>query len=194
MLRWQLLAESLAWGLLNNLTRKASLANPLQTVVFNGLIAGPVNLLIGLAAGRSMPAFTPIVIEGVVRFLGYRLSLALSMLALRQLGAARTGAYLSTAPFIGAAAALVVLQEPVTVHLMAAGLLIGIGVWLHLREDHDREHEPIEHTHRHVHDAHHQHSHDPDDQPGEPHTHYHRHLLLRHKHPHVPSMYHTHGH
>lgn len=186
----------LAWGLDNNFTRKVSLADPLQIVELKGLIAGPVNLALGLAVGGQIPSVTPLVIAGVVGFLGYGVSLALFILALRQLGTARTGAYFSTAPFIGAVAALLLLREPVSLQLLAAGLLMGLGVWLHFTEnhEHDHEHEPLEHTHRHVHDAHHQHAHAPDDPPGEPHSHRHRHERLRHKHPHVPDMHHTHRH
>jgi hypothetical protein len=115
---------------------------------------------------------------------------------LRQLGAARTGAYFSTAPFLGALAAILFLREPITVQLVVAGLLMGAGVWLHLTEDHEHEHEhePMEHSHPHVHDAHHQHEHLPGDPPGEPHTHPHRHLRMRHRHAHVPDMHHLHRH
>lgn len=191
-----ILAACLAWGLDNNLTRKVSLADPLQIVEFKGLIAGPVNLVIGLAAGGEIPTLTPTAIAGVVGFLGYGVSLALFIFALRDLGTARTGAYFSTAPFIGAFAALLLLREPLTIQLIFAGLLMGLGVWLHVTEDHahEHEHEPLEHSHRHVHDEHHQHVHGPDDPSGEPHTHRHRHERLRHKHPHVPDMHHTHRH
>lgn len=186
----------LAWGLDNNLTRKVSLVDPLQIVELKGLIAGPVNLALGLATGGHIPEASPLLIAGVVGFLGYGVSLAMFILALRHLGTARTGAYFSTAPFIGAIAALLILREPVTVQLMVAGLLMGFGVWLHVTEDHEHvhEHAPMEHAHRHVHDAHHQHAHGPDDPPGEPHTHAHRHERLRHKHPHVPDMHHSHRH
>ena len=185
-----------AWGLDNNLTRKVSLADPLQIVELKGLIAGPVNLGLGLWVGGSLPALSPLLIAGVVGFLGYGVSLALFVLALRDLGTARTGAYFSTAPFLGAVAAIFFLQEPITTQLVVAGILMGFGVWLHLTEDHehDHEHEPMEHGHLHVHDAHHQHMHGPDDPPGEPHTHVHRHERLRHRHPHVPDMHHTHRH
>jgi drug/metabolite transporter (DMT)-like permease len=191
-----IMAACLAWGLDNNLTRKVSLADPLQIVELKGLIAGPVNLAIGLAAGGQIPAITPAAVAGAVGFLGYGVSLALFILALRDLGTARTGAYFSTAPFIGAIAALLLLREPITVQLLAAGLLMGLGVWLHVTEDHEHEHEhePMEHSHRHVHDAHHQHAHAPGDPPGEPHTHRHRHERLRHRHAHVPDMHHTHRH
>lgn len=186
----------IAWGLDNNLTRKVSLADPLQIVELKGLIAGPINLVLGLSAGASLPGLVPIVSAGVVGFLGYGVSLVLFVLALRSLGTARTGAYFSTAPFLGAITAVLFLREPLTLQLIAAGLLMGLGVWLHLTEqhDHEHEHEPMEHSHRHVHDEHHQHVHGPDDPPGEPHTHWHRHKRMRHKHPHTPDMHHTHRH
>ncbi|KAB2912461.1 MAG: EamA family transporter [Hyphomicrobiaceae bacterium] len=185
-----------AWGLDNNLTRKVSLADPLQIVEFKGLIAGPVNVALGLLAGGGLPGFSAVLLAGIVGFLGYGLSLALFVIALRHLGAARTGAYFSTAPFIGAIAAAVFLREPVTVQLVIAGLLMAAGVWLHLTEEHEHVHvhQPMEHSHPHVHDVHHQHAHGPDDPPGEPHTHRHCHERLVHRHRHVPDMHHTHRH
>ena len=186
----------IAWGLDNNLTRKVSLADPLQIVELKGLVAGPVNLALGVLAGGGLPAFSPLMLAGIVGFLGYGVSLALFVRALRELGTARTGAYFSTAPFLGTIAAILFLREPVTTQLVAAGLLMGLGVWLHLTEAHEHahQHEPMGHAHAHVHDQHHQHIHGPDDPPGEPHAHSHRHDRMRHKHPHFPDMHHTHRH
>lgn len=185
-----------AWGIDNNLTRKVSLADPLQIVELKGLIAGPFSLALGLLTGSSLPSLTPSMIAGLVGFIGYGVSLILFVLSLRHLGTARTGAYFSTAPFLGTIAAVLFLHEPVTLQLLAAGLLMGVGVWLHLTEDHEHDHihEAMEHAHLHVHDAHHQHDHNADDPPSEPHAHVHRHKRLQHKHPHVPDMHHTHRH
>jgi drug/metabolite transporter (DMT)-like permease len=185
-----------AWGIDNNLTRKVSLSDPLQIVELKGLIAGPVNLLLGLFVGGTMPAFSLTMLAGLVGFAGYGVSLVLFVLALRHLGSARTAAYFSIAPFLGALAALALLHEPVTAQLLTAGLLMGMGIWLHLTElhSHAHEHEPMEHSHPHVHDEHHQHPHSADDPIGEPHTHRHRHERQRHTHPHVPDMHHSHRH
>ena len=186
----------IAWGLDNNLTRKVSLADPLQIVELKGLIAGPVNLGLGFLVGGYFPDLFSFAAAGVIGFLGYGVSLALFVLALRHLGTARTGAYFSTAPFFGAVVAIFFLREPLTLQLLMAGLLMAVGVWLHVTEHHEHEHvhEPMEHAHPHTHDAHHQHEHSPDDPPGEPHTHAHRHARLKHTHPHVPDMHHTHEH
>jgi drug/metabolite transporter (DMT)-like permease len=186
----------LAWGLDNNLTRRVSLADPLQIVQLKGLIAGPFNLVLGLALGAALPDLSSILIASVVGFFGYGVSLALFVVALRHLGTARTGAYFSTAPFLGSVAAIVALGEPITAQLAVAGIFMAIGVWLYLTERHQHEHlhEPMAHTHPHAHDEHHRHAHSPLDPLGDSHTHFHKHARLRHSHPHMPDMHHTHQH
>ena len=164
--------------------------------MLKGLIAGPFNLILGLGISREAPSLSGVLLTGVVGFVGYGVSLALFVVALRGLGTARTGAYFSTAPFIGSAVAVIVFGEPVTAQLLVAGALMAIGVWLHLTEHHEHEHlhEALVHTHSHVHDIHHRHAHKASDPPGEPHTHSHEHKPMRHRHPHLPDMHHTHRH
>lgn len=186
----------LAWGVDNNLTRKVSLSDPMQIVQIKGLVAGPFNLALGVVLGGELPTVSITLMAGLVGLVGYGISLALFVFALRGLGAARTGAYFSTAPFFGAAAAVIALGEPLTAQLAIAGLLMAAGVWLHLSEHHEHAHthEPMEHAHPHTHDEHHHHAHGPADPPGEPHTHAHKHAPLTHAHPHTPDMHHTHRH
>jgi drug/metabolite transporter (DMT)-like permease len=186
----------LAWGIDNNLTRKLSAADPVQIALVKGLAAGSVNLGLALLAGARLPGIGTIAGAAAVGFFGYGLSLVLYVLGLRYLGAARTGAYFSTAPFIGAVIAIPMFGEPVTLRLAGAGLLMAIGVALHLAEVHRHEHvhEPLEHEHRHTHDEHHRHEHGPGDPAGEPHTHRHRHVPLVHSHPHYPDLHHRHRH
>jgi len=187
----------LAWAIDNNLTRKLSSSDPVQITAIKGLAAGAVNLLLALSRGASLPHLSTLGAAAAVGFFGYGVSLVLFVLALRQLGAARAGAYFSTAPFIGASLAILLFKEPLTLQLALAAGLMGIGVWLHLSESHDHEHlhETLDHEHRHVHDAHHQHTHVAvDAPPGEPHSHRHRHAALRHAHPHYPDLHHRHHH
>lgn len=186
----------LCWGIDNNLTRKLSASDPLQIALIKGLVAGSVNLALAFALGAHLPRLAGLAGAATVGFLGYGVSLVLFVLALRFLGAARTGAYFSIAPFIGALLSVGMFDEPLTLRLVAAGLLMAIGVYLHLAEVHAHEHthEATEHEHRHVHDAHHQHTHGPNDLPGEPHSHWHRHEPLTHAHAHYPDLHHRHGH
>jgi drug/metabolite transporter (DMT)-like permease len=190
------LAACLAWGIDNNLTRKVSLADARQVAMLKGLVAGATNTALALAAGASLPRLPALGSAFLVGWLGYGVSLALFVVALRELGAARTGAYFSTAPFAGALFAVLLLGEPLTVSLVLAGALMAAGVWLHVSERHEHEHthEPMEHTHEHVHDEHHQHAHELPVAPGTRHTHPHRHERLTHTHAHYPDAHHRHEH
>jgi drug/metabolite transporter (DMT)-like permease len=185
-----------AWGIDNNLTRKLSGADPVQIALIKGLVAGAVNLALALTSGAHLTSTGTLGGAVSIGFLGYGVSLVLFVLGLRHLGAARTGAYFSTAPFIGAALAVAMFHEEVTARLLGAGVLMAVGLYLHLSEAHEHlhEHDSMDHEHRHVHDVHHAHQHGPDDPVGEPHSHRHRHSPLRHRHPHYPDLHHRHGH
>jgi drug/metabolite transporter (DMT)-like permease len=186
----------MAWAVDNNLTRRLSHADPMQIAAIKGAVAGAANLGLALAAGAALPKPATLAFAALIGFAGYGVSLVLFVGALRRLGAARTGAYFSTAPFVGALLALVFLREPLTPQLVGAGLLMGAGLWLHLAERHEHVHghAVLEHEHRHVHDAHHRHIHAAADPAGEPHAHRHRHGPLIHGHPHYPDLHHRHGH
>jgi drug/metabolite transporter (DMT)-like permease len=140
----------LAWGIDNNLTRRVSASDAL-------FVAGSKGLVIG--------------------FVGYGLSLVLFVLALRALGTARTGAYFSIAPFVGAAISIAVFSEPTSPGFWMAASLMATGVWLHLTEHHTRTHE-----------------HDFEWDPAQPHTHVHQHAALKHRHAHFPDIHHRHAH
>ncbi len=186
----------LAWAIDNNLTRQVSAGDPVQIAAIKGLAAGGVNVGIALARGATLPDTGTIAASAAVGLAGYGVSLTLFVLALRSLGTARTGAYFSAAPFVGAAISMIFLGDKPTVAFFIAATLMAVGVWLHLTEKHSHEHdhEAMSHDHSHVHDEHHQHEHGPDDPPGEPHTHPHRHPSMRHTHPHYPDIHHRHSH
>jgi drug/metabolite transporter (DMT)-like permease len=187
-------AACLSWGIDNNLTRKLSSADPVQIAMIKGLAAGSTNLALALMSGASLPSLGLVAGGAVVGFLGVGVSLVMFMLGLRHLGTARTGAYFSMAPFIGALISLAIFREDVTLHLVIAATLMGLGLYLHLTEQHHHEHhhEALEHEHAHVHDEHHQHDHV--GAVTEPHSHWHRHEPMRHKHPHYPDLHHRHTH
>lgn len=185
----------LAWALDNNFTRKVALSDVTHIAMLKGLVAGAVNVAIALALGRSLPSAAATLAAGAVGLGGYGLSLVLFVIALRFLGTARTGAYFSIAPFVGALIAVAFYNEPVTIQLLcAAGLMVaGLGLHLSERHEHEHTHACLTHSHLHVHDVHHQHDHigQADVQP---HVHLHTHAPLRHAHPHYPDEHHRHEH
>ncbi|TAH44617.1 MAG: DMT family transporter [Betaproteobacteria bacterium] len=186
----------LCWAIDNNLTRRVSASDALFVAGAKGAVAGSVNFGLALALGASLPAGPILLGTLAVGLVGYGISLVLFVLALRGLGTARTGAYFSTAPFIGAAVSIMLLGEATSMAFWIAAALMAWGIWLHLTEHHEHEHvhEPMEHSHRHIHDAHHQHEHVIPGTGDEPHEHWHRHDVLAHKHPHFPDIHHRHSH
>jgi drug/metabolite transporter (DMT)-like permease len=184
------------WALDNNLTRKISSHDALTIACTKGVVAGAVNLTLASLKGSHWPAIEATCGALLVGFLGYGVSLTLFVVGLRQLGAARTGAYFALAPFFGAALAIPLQGEPVSTTLLLAGALMATGVWLHLTEQHLHEHahDPLTHEHPHSHDAHHHHVHNFPWGGEEPHTHPHAHAPLVHAHAHFPDIHHRHRH
>ena len=186
----------LAWAVDNNLTRRISTGNATAIAAIKGSVAGAINLCLAAMMGIPWPASGAGLVSAAVGLAGYGLSLVLFVLALRGLGAARAGAYFSTAPFFGVLVSLVALGDAPPALFWAAAALMAAGVWLHISETHAHAHThaPLEHQHVHRHDPHHQHAHDFEWDGREPHLHAHRHVPLTHEHPHYPDAHHHHRH
>ncbi len=186
----------LCWAIDNNLTRKVSANDAMVIACLKGLIAGPVNIAIAVAAGATLPTFSTTTAAMLTGLAGYGVSLVLFVVALRNLGTARTGAYFSVAPLFGVALSLLIWPEMPPVTFWVAAGLMALGIWLHVRERHMHEHthERMAHTHRHRHDEHHQHAHDFPYEGDEPHVHPHTHLPITHSHAHFPDIHHRHRH
>jgi drug/metabolite transporter (DMT)-like permease len=200
-------AACLAWAIDNNLTRKLALLDAGFIAMSKGLVAGSVNLALAFLTGASLPPAGIAVQAAVLGFASYGASLVLFVLALRHLGTARTGAYFSVAPFAGALLALPLLGEPLTLPLLAGGVLMALGVILHLTEKHEHAHlhDALVHEHEHRHgggagaDVHHAHAHPGDISAeqmaaGISHSHEHQHVSLAHSHAHFPDAHHRHSH
>lgn len=186
----------LCWAIDNNLTRKISGGDARAIALVKGLAAGVTNTTVALALGVALPTVPQALDAVTLGFLGYGLSLMLFILALRQLGTARTSAYFATAPFIGAAVAVGFYGETADSRIWLAGACMAAGVWLHVTERHDHvhQHEELVHSHPHAHDEHHQHEHALEWDGEEPHAHEHHHEPMEHGHPHFPDIHHQHEH
>jgi drug/metabolite transporter (DMT)-like permease len=191
-----ILGACLCWGLDNNLTRRVALTDATWIAAVKGAVAGPLNLVVAAALGAQLPS-SPGAVAGALALglVAYGVSLVLFIRALGAVGTARAGAYFAVAPFVGAVLA-VLLGDPLTWSLAAGGVLMGVGVWLHLTETHDHEHahDAVEHTHRHTHDEHHQHEHAEPVRAGAWHSHPHVHEAVTHAHEHFPDAHHRHDH
>jgi len=189
------LVATAAWGMDNTLSRALAERDPGQVVLIKAALGSTATLCLALLAGEPLPGLWPVLGLLAVGATGYGLSLRFYLLAQRAFGAARTGSVFAFAPFIGAFLAFALGDRSAGWGMAAGGLLMLLGVVVHLAESHghEHEHEELEHEHAHRHDdGHHDHSHDP--MPVGPHSHSHRHRPIRHLHAHVPDAHHAHKH
>lgn len=188
-----ILLACVLWGVDNNATRNVSARNPFQVALVKCSAAGILALLIALATTASVPGIPAIIAALILGFLCYGLSVALFVRSLRDLGAARTGAYFSAAPFIGMVLSLVLFPGIPDLQLVISFLLMLAGVLFLATEKHIHlhHHATIEHEHYHRHPEEH-HGHDHAGTEGEGHSHLHRHEPIDHEHPHTPDIHHRH--
>ena len=128
------LAACVCWGLENNCTRCLSHSDPLQVVVIKGFGSGLGSVVIGLAVGESLPAWSDTAKILLLGFVAYGLSIYFYVYAQRDLGAAKTSAYYAVAPFIGVALSFVIFREiPGALFFIALVIMIA-GTWMVNRE------------------------------------------------------------
>ena len=181
------------WGVDNNATRNISGKDPLAIVALKGFFAGSIALVLAMIGRNIFPGISLILAAMLVGFLCYGVSMVLFIRALRDLGAARTGAYYSIAPFIGAALSFLIFREyPDLQFVIAFSLMIaGTLVLASEKHTHRHHHVPLEHEHLHHHpEEHHIHGHD--GEVSGDHSHPHLHEPLDHDHPHTPDIHHRH--
>jgi drug/metabolite transporter (DMT)-like permease len=190
------IAACCCWGLDNCVTAELDSIAPEHITFAKGGVAGTTNVLIGLAAGGSIPGGWALAGALIVGALGYGLSITLWVAGARDLGAARGQLVFATAPFVGVVLAWTVLGEEVRAVEVGALLLAGVGVLgvLGSAHEHAHAHLAVEHVHDHEHDEHHGHHHPDTVTVGARHTHLHRHDAIVHTHPHVPDLHHRHDH
>jgi drug/metabolite transporter (DMT)-like permease len=184
-------ATCVCWGIDNAITASLDSYTPSQITFTKGVVAGSVNLLLGLAVD-GLPGARYALAAMAVGALGYGVSIAMWITGARLVGAARGQVIFALAPFIGALLAWPVNGDRLAPATVVAFVISLIGVMI-VGSAH--------HAHRHVHLAM-QHAHPID--PGDPHhgpgaievlsETEHRHLALSHEHEHLPDIHHRHGH
>ena len=189
------LVATAAWGVDNSLSRSVAERDPGQVVMVKAALGALATGSLAFFSGEVPPplwAASSLLLIGAT---GYGLSLRFYLLAQRTFGAARTGSVFALAPFIGALVAVALGDRSAGIWMLLAGLLMLLGVFLHLAEQHAHAHAHVAISHEHAHDhadGHHNHTHDP--MPQAMHSHLHHHEPLQHAHPHAPDIHHQHTH
>ncbi len=126
----------LCWAIDNNCTAQLKGVEPAQFAIFKGLFAALLLFPLGVGRVGSSIGWSLTGAALLVGACSNGIALLVFVMSIQRLGAGRTAAYFATAPFVGAAASVAVLGEPVTPHLLAAAALMALGVGILLSERH----------------------------------------------------------
>ena len=190
------LVTCICWGIDNNFTRNISLKNPYTIVIIKGLGAGLFSLLLALGLGSAVPDIKSILAAMLLGFFSYGFSIVLFVLAMRNLGSARTSAIFGAAPFIGALLSFFIFKSVPNREFLISLPLMALGIVMIIIDNHEHRHthERLEHNHKHHHpDEHHCHAHEGEGSVDQiTHTHLHTHENVEHEHKHYPDIHHRH--
>lgn len=168
------LGACLCWGFENNCTRMISNKSSVEIVVIKGIFSGLGSLLVACMIGERFPEICWMICVLLLGFVAYGLSIHFYITAQKDLGAAKTSAYYSIAPFLGVAFGMLILGERPGIQFYVGLLLMIISTWFMIKDTIE-----LQHTHEHAHT----------------HTHEHQHgdKIHCHEHTHIHSHTHIHG-
>ena len=168
------LGACLCWGLENNCTKMISNKSSVEIVIIKGTFSGLGSLICAFIVGEHLPAVQWILCILLLGFVAYGLSIHFYIMAQNDLGAAKTSAYYSVAPFLGVVFSFILLNERPGVQFYIALIIMVISTYLMVKDtitlQHTHEHEHI-HTHEHAHGD----------------------MIHTHEHKHIHTHLHTHG-
>ena len=128
------LAASCCWGLENNCTRMLSSKSSVQITTIKGLFSGLGSLIVALIVGESIPEITWIIAVLLLGFIAYGLSINFYIKAQKHLGAAKTSAYYSIAPFLGVFFGIVLLNETPCIQFYIGLVIMIIAIVLMIKD------------------------------------------------------------
>lgn len=174
------LSATLCWGLENNCTKMLSGKNTYHIVFLKGIFSGLGSLIIAVCLGERFAGLLYLTLALLLGFVAYGLSIFFYIRAQGIIGASKTSAFYSIAPFIGTFLSFVILQEKPSwayfagLGIMIAGTVLVVMDTLAQKHTHTHRH-TITHTHdgsthSHTMEHSHEHSHSVSDKK---HRHYH---------------------
>lgn len=106
-----IILATICWGLENNCTRMLANKNTFHIVMIKGICSGLGSLIIALCLKEAFPSMGIIALSLLLGFLSYGLSIFFYIKAQGIIGATKTSAYYSIAPFVGSFLSFVLLHE-----------------------------------------------------------------------------------
>lgn len=134
------LGACLCWGFENNCTKMISNKNSVEIVVIKGTFSGLGSLIVALIAGERIPAIQWLICVLVLGFVAYGLSIHFYIMAQKDLGAAKTSAYYSIAPFFGVAFSMLLLNERPGIQFYLALVIMIISTYFMAKDTIELQH------------------------------------------------------
>lgn len=188
-----ILLACLCWGIENNCTRMISNKSSIEIVVIKGTFSGLGSLIVAWIIGERIPSVIWMICVLLLGFVAYGLSIYFYVMAQKDLGAAKTSAYYSIAPFLGVVFGMLFLGERPAIQFYVALIVMMVSTYFMIKDTIG-----LQHTHEHTHTHTHEHAHG-DTVHTHEHTHTHTHIHVHgedsnnHEH-HHKTMEHEHLH
>ena len=187
------LGACLCWGFENNCTKMISNKSSVEIVVIKGIFSGLGSLIVDFILGEQIPNILWLLCVLGLGFVAYGLSIHFYIMAQKDLGAAKTSAYYSIAPFCGVAFSMLLLGERPSIQFYFALIIMVISTCFMVKDTvelqhthehehthtHEHRHGDVVHTHEHTHVHTHMHTHS-----GDSDNHSHKHEIIEHEHTH----------
>ena len=164
----------ICWGFENNCTKMISNKSSEEIVIIKGCFSGLGSFIVALILGESIPAFEWIIAVLALGFVAYGLSIKFYIMAQKDLGAAKTSAYYSIAPFLGVVFSMLLVGERPSTQFYIALVIMIVSTIIMVKDSIELQH-THEHEHTHIHE------------------HQHGDLVHTHEHTHKHSHLHVHG-
>lgn len=119
------LAATLCWGLENNCTKNLSHKNTYHIVVLKGIFSGLGSLVVAICLKERFASMQYIILTLLLGFVAYGLSIFFYIKSQGIIGASKTSAYYSIAPFIGTFLSFLIFKEkPAWTYYVGLGIML----------------------------------------------------------------------
>lgn len=172
------LLATLCWGLENNCTRNLANKNTYSVVTIKGIFSGLGSLIVALCLHETFANFIYIALALILGFVAYGLSIFFYIKSQGIIGAAKTSAYYSVAPFIGTFLSFIIFNDQLSLTYFIGLAIMILGTTIVVLDTIEKKHE-----HTHTHEVTHTHDGTTHTHIVE-HSHVHSHYLSESKHRH----------
>lgn len=121
------LLATFCWGMENNCTKKLANKNIYHIVFLKGIFSGLGSLIVAIFMKEQFALFKYFALTLLLGFVAYGLSIFFYIKAQGIIGAAKTSAYYSIAPFVGTFLSFIIFDEKITLPYFLGLIIMIVG-------------------------------------------------------------------